>query len=107
MLDMEVIDKMDTDELRNYLYHLQDYTQIVKEMNSVRKESEDALTLLLHRREDLSILALKERNKVDQLARLIDEMRKKYPTCPPDDYVYKGDNKDEDEDEDEDEKWYL
>jgi hypothetical protein len=100
---MEVIDKMDTDELSKYLYHLQDYTQIVRDINSVRKESEDALICLLHRQKDLSILALKEHNKVDQLARLIDEMRKKYPPKCPDEYVYKGDN----EDEDEDEKWYL
>lgn len=105
---MKIIDKMDIDELKEYIYYLQDYTRIIKEKNSVREEIEDALTLLLHRREDLSILVLKERNKVDQLARVIDEMRKKYPACPPNDYVYRGsDGEDNDEGDDDDEKWYL
>ena len=83
MLHREIINKMDADELRNYLYHLQSYIKIVREINSVRKASEDTLICLLRQREDLSILALKENNKIDQLARLTDEMEKKYlSACP-------------------------
>ena len=83
MLPRDIINKMDADELRNYLYQLQSYTEIVREINSVRKASEDTLICLLRQREDLSLLALKENNKKDRLARLTDEMEKKYlSACP-------------------------
>ena len=83
MLHRDIINKMDTDELRNYLYHLQSYTKIVREINSVRKASEDTLICLLRQREDLSVLTLRESNKVDQLAKLIKEMEQKYLSmCP-------------------------
>lgn len=83
MLHREIINKMDTDELRNYLYNLQNYTKITREINSVRKASEDALICLLRQREDLSILTLKENNKINQLARLTEEMEHKYLSmCP-------------------------
>ena len=83
MLHRDIINKMDADELRNYLYHLQSYTEIVREINSVRKASENTLICLLHEREDLSILTVKENNRIDRLARLTDEMEHKYlSTCP-------------------------
>ena len=83
MLHREIINKMDADELRNYIYHLQGYTKIVREINSVRKASEDTLTCLLRQREDLSILTLKENTKIDRLAKLTDEMEHKYlSACP-------------------------
>ena len=83
MLHREIINKMNVDELRNYLYHLQSYTKIIKEINSVRKASEDTLICLLRQREDLSILALKENTKIDRLAKLTNEMEHKYlSACP-------------------------
>lgn len=83
MLHREIINKMDTDELRNYLCHLQSYIRIVREINSVRKASEDTLICLLRQRENLSILTLKENNQIDRLARLTDEMEHKYlSACP-------------------------
>lgn len=83
MLHREIINKMDADELRNYLYHLQSYTKIVREINSVRKASEDTLICLLRQRENLSILTLKENNQIERLARLTDEMEDKYlSACP-------------------------
>jgi len=83
MLHRDIINKMDTDELRNYLYQLQSYTKIVREINSVRKASEDTLICLLRQREDLSILTLKENNQIDRLARFTDEMEHKYlSACP-------------------------
>lgn len=83
MLNRDIINKMDTDELRNYLYHLQSYTKIVREINSVRKASEDTLICLLRQREDLSILALKEKNGIAQMARLTEEMEHKYLSMFP------------------------
>lgn len=74
----EIINKMNTDELRNYLYQLQSYTKTVREINSVRKETEDTLICLLSQREKLSILTLKESKQIDRLARLTDEMEHKY-----------------------------
>lgn len=83
MLSRETINKMDTDELRNYLYLLQDYTKTVREINSARKANEDFLICLLHKQEDLSNLTLKEKNKIDQLARLTGEIKQKYlSACP-------------------------
>lgn len=99
MLHRDIINKMDTDELRNYLYQLQSYTKIVREINSVRKASEDSLICLLRQREDLSILALKENNKIDKLARLTEEMEKKYISkCPSyvcEDNTFKAERSDE------------
>lgn len=83
MLHREIINKMDTDELRNYLYHLQNYTKIAREINSVRKASEDTLICLLRQQDELSILTIKENNQIDRLARLTKEMEHKYlPACP-------------------------
>ena len=83
MLNRDVINKMDVDELRNYLYQLQSYTKIVREINSVRKASEDSLICLLRQREDLSILALEENKGINQMARLTEEMEHKYLSmCP-------------------------
>lgn len=83
MLHRDIINKMDADELRNYLYHLQSYTKIVREINSVRKASEDTLICLLRQREDLSILALKENKGIDRIAKLTEEMEHKYLSmCP-------------------------
>lgn len=83
MLHRDIINKMDADELRNYLYHLQSYTKIIREINSVRKASEDTLICLLRQREDLSILALKENKGIDRMARLTKEMEQKYlSVCP-------------------------
>ncbi len=100
MLHREIINKMDVDELRNYLYHLQSYTKIAREINSVRKASEDTLICLLRQREDLSILTSKENNKIDQLARLTDEMENKYlSTCPSwvcEDNTLKAESEDKD-----------
>ncbi len=96
MLRRDIINKMDADELRNYLYHLQSYTKIVREINSVRKASEDSLICLLRQREDLSILALKENNQIDRLTRLTEEMEHKYlPACPSyvcENNTFKADN---------------
>lgn len=83
MLHREIINKMDTDELRNYLYHLQNYVKTVREINSVRKASEDTLICLLRQREDLSILELRENNRCERLARLTADMGNKYlSACP-------------------------
>ena len=82
MLHREIINKMDADELRNYLYHLQSYIKIVREINSVRKASEDTLIHLLSQREDLSVLSLKENKQKDQVTKLANEMENKYlSTC--------------------------
>ena len=83
MLHRDIINKMDADELRNYLYHLQRYTDLVKEINSLRKASEDTLICLLRRQEDLSILTIKENNQINRLARLTDEMEQKYSSACP------------------------
>ena len=97
MLHREIINKMDTDELRNYLYHLQSYTKIVREINSVRKASEDTLICLLRQQEDLSILVSKENNYINKLVKLTDEMEHKYlSACPSyicEDNTFKVDNK--------------
>ena len=90
MLDKNIINKMDADELRNYLYNLQSYTKTMKEVNCTRKESEDtlirllktnddALIRLLSLREDLSILALRASDQTNRLTKLTEEIENKYP----------------------------
>ena len=82
MLGSAIINEMDTDELRNYLYNLQSYTKTIEKINSIRKESENTLIHLLSLREDLSVLALKEKQQMAQLAKLANEMEDKYlPKC--------------------------
>lgn len=83
MLHRDIINKMDADELRNYLYHLQSYTKLVREINSARKASEDTLICLLRQREDLSILTIKETDKKGLLVRLTEEMTNKYLSASP------------------------
>ena len=89
MLDKNVINKMDVDELRNYLYQLQNYTQTIKEVNCISKESEDILIRLLKTndeslihllslREDLSILALRTSDQANRLAKLTAEIEDNY-----------------------------
>lgn len=80
MLGRDIINKMDADELRNYLYHLQSYTKTVREINSNRKASEDTLICLLSQREELSVLTLKENKQINQVTRLAKEMEDKYLT---------------------------
>jgi hypothetical protein len=88
-LDKDIINKMDTDELRNYLYQLQKYTITIKEVNCTRKESEDTLIRLLKTndetfirllslKEDLSTLALKVSDQGNRLAKLANEIEDKY-----------------------------
>lgn len=101
MLHREIINKMDADELRNYLYHLQSYTKVVREINSVRKASEDSLICLLHHREDLSVLTIKAKNQIDRLERLTEEMEHKYstscPSCFCEDNTFKSESEVRDE----------
>ncbi len=78
MLGNAIINEMNTDELRNYLYHLQSYTKTVREINSKRKASEDTLIYLLSQREELSVLALKENKQINLVTRLAKEMEDKY-----------------------------
>lgn len=78
MLDREIINKMNEDELRNYLYHLQRYTKTVRKINSERKASKDTMICLLSQCEDLSVLTLKENKQINQLERLAKEMEDKY-----------------------------
>lgn len=80
MLGRDIINQMDPDELKNYLYNLQSYTKTIKEISSIRKESEDILICLLSKHEELSVLALKENKQRDQLAKLANEMEDKYLT---------------------------
>lgn len=78
MIPEEIINKMDADELRNYLYQLQNYTESVREINKARKKSEDTLIYLLDQLKDLSILSLIENNQMNQLASLTEEIKHKY-----------------------------
>lgn len=78
MIPEEIINKMDANELRNYLYQLQNYTESVREINKARKKSEDTLIYLLDQLKDLSILSLIENNQMNQLASLTEEIKHKY-----------------------------
>lgn len=85
MLRRETINKMDKDELRAYLYQLQSYTKTVKDINSVRRATEDSLICLLRQREDLSALTQKENDKMNRLITFVGEMENKYsPACSSD-----------------------
>lgn len=81
MLPRDVINKMDADELRNYIYRLQCYIRNLREINAARKAIEDSLIYLSRQREDLYLLSLNESKGIDRLTRLTDEIEQKYVVC--------------------------